>query len=266
VSAQPTAMPAPLSIVYRDADLVAVSKPAGLLVHRSAIDRGARDAAVQILRDMLGRHVYPVHRLDRPTSGLLLFALSPDIHSQLTTAFARREVGKKYLALVRGWPPPAGVIDYPLRRIAADGSRLSEGIADEAQTEYRCLGQVELPVRVDRYPATRYALLSLSPSTGRRHQLRRHLAHLAHPVVGDTTYGQATHNRLFRQRYHSHRLLLAAVALEFAHPASGIPQRLCAPLATEFWDVLAAIGLDAAVPVSYRPAHAEHSLAGPAPL
>jgi tRNA pseudouridine65 synthase len=228
-------------IVYRDEAIVALAKPAGLLVHRSRIAAGERRAALQWLRDVLGRHVYPVHRLDRPTSGLLLFALDPRSHAQLSGAFARREVAKEYLALVRGWPEERGSIDHALATALADA-------VAPALTRYLRLATVELPVRVDRYATSRYALLALYPETGRRHQLRRHLAHIAHPIVGDTSYGQGRHNRLFRERYGCARLLLAATALEFAHPASGERMRLVAPLARDFATVLAALGLERALP------------------
>lgn len=235
-----------LGILYRDAHLVAVAKPAGLLVHRTALDARERVSAVQLLRDQLGgRYVYPAHRLDRGTSGVLLFALDPAVHAALAGAFETRRVGKRYLAIVRGWPAAAGTIDHPLPRIvdAADGAEPRDGERlQEAVTAFRTLATTELDVCVDRYPTSRYALVALEPHSGRRHQLRRHLRHVDHPIVGDTTYGQGRHNRLFRERFGCHRLLLAAVALELAHPVTAAPLRIVAPPAEDFAAVGAALG------------------------
>lgn len=251
-----------LPVLYRDDHLVAIAKPSGLLVHRSALDPHATENAVQLLRAQLGRYVYPAHRLDRATSGVLLFALEPAVRQTLGAAFETRAVRKRYVAVVRGWPPAAGTIDHPLPRIAddADPRTLAECAAPQsALTTWTRLATAELPVRVDRYPTSRYALVALEPLTGRRHQLRRHLKHVDHPLVGDTTYGQGRHNRLFRDRFDCRRLLLAAVELHLTHPVSGTPLSISAPLAPEFrrvvdalgWhDAMAESGHDAAPPTS----------------
>jgi len=215
----------PLPILYRDDFLVAVHKPSGLLVHRSDIDRHETRFAVQLLRDQIGRRVFPLHRLDKPTSGVLLFALDADTARAVGGQFERNEIHKRYLAVVRGWPPEAGVIDHPLsRQFDAYGRKLSPGSAPEplpAVTEYRRLGCVELPEAVDRYPSSRYALLELQPKTGRQHQLRRHLKHIAHPIIGDANWGKGIHNRFFQQRFGCHRLLLACTRIELRHPQHG---------------------------------------------
>jgi tRNA pseudouridine65 synthase len=231
-----------LPILYRDDHLVVVDKPSGLLVHRSIIDRHEHRFAVQILRNQLGRRVYPAHRLDKGTSGALAFALDRESASSLATQFSSGEVLKLYLAVVRGWPDPEGVIDHPLEPVRdevlgpqADGAR-------DARTNFRTLAMVELPHRVDRYPTSRYALVELEPLTGRRHQLRRHLAHASHPIVGDSTYGKGKHNRLFRELYGSQRLLLACTQLRFRHPASHEPCAVDAPLAVEFAAVIRKLG------------------------
>ena len=224
-----SAMADELRILYRDEHLVVVHKPAGLLVHRSALARGEREFLLQRLRNRLGQRVYPVHRLDRPTSGAMLFALSPEIAACLGEAFAARRVAKRYLAVVRGIGPEAERLDYALRE--EDGSRpKSEMPAMEAVTEVRRLDSVELPVRVDRYPRSRYSLMEARPLTGRRHQIRRHLSRRGYPIIGDAKHGKGNHNRFFAERLGAPRLLLAAVGLAFEHPVTGQPLGIeCAP-------------------------------------
>ena len=219
-----------------------IDKPAGLLVHRSPVDARETRFAVQMLRDQLGRHVYPVHRLDKGTSGALVFALDPATARDLSEAFAGTAVGKWYLALVRGWPDERGEIDHALRPVEDDVLPATGRPPQSARTEYERLETFEIPHRVDRYPSSRYALLRLRPQTGRRHQLRRHLAHLSHPVVGDSTYGKGAHNRLFARLYGVRRLMLACVRLELPHPVTQQRLRVDAPLAEEFAAVLRALG------------------------
>ena len=227
------------SILYRDAELAAVHKPAGLLVHRSAIAM-ADDYLLQRVRGLLGRRVYTVHRLDRPTSGVLLFALTPDAARDLSWQFERQLVRKRYLAVVRGWPEAEGRIDYPLD----DGG----GRAPRAAiTDYRRLACTELPVAVGRYPSSRYALLQLNPRTGRFHQIRRHLHHIHHPVIGDTTHGEGRHNRMFRDRFGVPRLLLHAWSVGFEHPLDGRPVTITAPLGQDWLRLLKALDWEAAV-------------------
>jgi tRNA pseudouridine65 synthase len=221
VIAPDPAGPEALPILYRDDTIVVVDKPSGLLVHRSPIDRHERRFAVQLLRDQLGRHVYPVHRLDKGTSGALAFALDKATATALAEQFADQRVRKTYLAVVRGWPPVAGVIDHPLGAVQDAYAPPVDAAPKPCRTAFRTLATVELPVRVDRYPTSRYALVELEPETGRRHQLRRHLVHVSHPIIGDSTYGKGRHNRLFAERFGVQRLLLACVGLEFAHPVTG---------------------------------------------
>jgi tRNA pseudouridine65 synthase len=231
-----------LPILYRDDWLVVVDKPAGLLVHRSPVDARETRFAVQMLRDQLGRHVYPVHRLDKGTSGALAFALDPATARYLSEAFSGAEVGKWYLALVRGWPDERGEIDHALRPVEDDVLPATGRPPQSARTDYERLETFEIPHRVDRYPSSRYALLRLRPHTGRRHQLRRHLAHLSHPIVGDSSYGKGAHNRLFARLYGVRRLMLACVRLELPHPVTRQRLRVDAPLAEEFAAVLRALG------------------------
>ena len=259
-----------LDILYRDDWLVAIHKPSGLLVHRSPIAAHEQRFAVQLLRDQLGRRVFPVHRLDRGTSGVLLFALDREVARTLAGRFESRAVDKRYLAVVRGHPAASGVIDHPLvRRLdpielrhgrgagardalpedidePVDGDRADrdQALAQAARTRFRRLATVELPYAVDRYPSSRYALVELIPETGRRHQLRRHLKHIAHPIIGDATYGKGRHNRLFQALFGSQRLLLACTRLSFAHPLSGVTLRIEAPPARDFIDLMRTLGWD----------------------
>jgi tRNA pseudouridine65 synthase len=215
-----------LPIVFQDAHLVVIDKPPGLLVHRSEIDRSETRFAVQLLRDQLGRRVSPVHRLDRGTSGLLVFGFEPCVTAALAAQFAGRGVAKRYLAIVRGTPPEDAFIDHPLDRPEDPYAQRGASGPQPARTHLVRLAMAEIPVRVDRYPSSRYALVVLMPETGRRHQLRRHMKHIAHPIVGDATYGVGRHNRLFAERYGVSRLLLAAVGLAFRHPVTGTPLSL----------------------------------------
>jgi tRNA pseudouridine65 synthase len=231
-----------LPILYRDERLAVVDKPSGLLVHRSPIDRHEKRFAVQMLRDQLGRRVYPVHRLDKGTSGALAFALDREMASALAVAFAGNEVEKTYLAVVRGWPELSGLIDHELAAVHDEYALPAESAARPARTSYRRLAAVELPVRVDRYPTSRYALVELRPQTGRRHQLRRHLAHVSHPIIGDSTYGKGAHNRLFAGRYGIRRLMLACTGLRFRHPASGELLSIRAAPGEEFESLAARFG------------------------
>jgi tRNA pseudouridine65 synthase len=223
-----------LPLLYQDERLVIVNKPSGLLVHRSPIDRHETRFALQIVRDQLGRHVYPLHRIDKGTSGALAFALDPESAREYAAAFASRSVVKTYVALVRGWPPSQGQVERPLSAVEDERTRTQHAEPREAVTRYSRLETFELPFRVDRYPSSRYALLQLHPHTGRRHQLRRHLAGESHPIVGDSTYGKGRHNRLFREQFGVQRLLLACTRLEFAASPGAAALAVDAPLAPKF--------------------------------
>ncbi|AEY01156.1 pseudouridylate synthase [Oceanimonas sp. GK1] len=227
-----------IELVYEDDWLVAVNKEPGLLVHRSWLDRHETRFAMQLTRNAVGCHVFPVHRLDRPTSGLLLFAKSAEVARTLTEDFAERRVNKTYLALVRGYLEGEGRLDYALTRELddiADQFADADKPAQDAVTRWQGLGRIELPVAVSKKHATsRYSLVQLSPETGRKHQLRRHMAHLRHPIVGDTSHGDGRHNRFFRETYRCERLMLHAARLGLTHPVTGEALRLDAPL-DETW-------------------------------
>lgn len=183
-----------LAVLYQDAELVAVAKPAGLLVHPSTLAAREERSALKLLRDQLGAWVWPLHRLDRATSGVLLFARSEAAARTWGPAFEHGLVRKRYLALVRGWPEERGEIAEPLAR---DPELPSAGQPRvEALTRYERVACFEWPFSVEgRHATSRYALMAVEPVTGRRHQIRRHFKHIAHPLVGDTTHGKGTHNR-----------------------------------------------------------------------
>jgi tRNA pseudouridine65 synthase len=224
-------------ILYRDDDLVAVHKPAGLLVHRSTIDARESRFLLQQVRDQLGKAVAPVHRLDKGTSGIVVFALHPEAARRLTPMFGDGSVRKTYLAVVRGWAPARRIIDHPLRDLGDRFARRRVVESRSARSVLRCLARIELPAPVGRYATARYSLVACRPHTGRQHQVRRHLKHLRHPVIGDANYGDGAHNRFFRSRGVS-RLLLAASALRFIHPFSHVPLAVSAPLEESFAEVL----------------------------
>jgi tRNA pseudouridine65 synthase len=214
----------PLPLLHRDDRLIAMAKPSGLAVHRGA----SRDrvVALTLARDQVGRHVYPVHRLDRATSGVLLFALDPEAARALQEQLEAGTVHKRYLALVRGIAPEEGVIDHPIPR-DEDGPRVP------AVTAFRRLDTFE-----------RYSLVEAVPRTGRRHQIRRHLKHISHPLIGDVLYGKGEHNRLFRDRFGLHRLALHALEITFAHPDDGRPLCIAAPVPEDLAGPLRAMGLE----------------------
>lgn len=213
-----------LEIIFQDEYYVAVNKPAGMLVHRSWLDRHETRFVMQTLRDQLGRHVFPLHRLDKPTSGVLVFALSSEIAAQTMPLFANHQMSKRYEAIVRGWMLKGELLDYPLtvkRDKIADKFSGQDKPPQQAITAYYPLATVELPHSSGAFASSRYTHLALLPQTGRKHQLRRHLHHLSHPIIGDTSYGDGKHNRLFREHYESNQLLLHASSLCFVHPFSG---------------------------------------------
>jgi tRNA pseudouridine65 synthase len=228
------------AVVYRDEWLVAVDKPPGLLVHRSEVDRHETRFAVQLVRDRIGQPVWPVHRLDRGTSGVLLFALSAEVAGALGRAFETDAVTKCYLALVRGWPEASGIIDHPLRPLDDDSAPNFDRAPQDAVTRYERLARLELGAPDDRHPTSRYALVALHPASGRRHQLRRHLKHIAHPIIGDATYGKGRHNRAIAARTGATRLWLHASTLALAHPVTGHAVVLEAPPGAE-WQRLFAL-------------------------
>ncbi|QSP93348.1 pseudouridylate synthase [Marinobacter salinisoli] len=230
----------PLVPLYQDNALLAVHKPAGLLVHRSPIDKHETEFALQYARAINGgRHVYPLHRLDRPTSGVLVFARDPDVARTLGLRMMAGDIQKQYLAVVRGWPAGQGTIDHPLRDEPEDRRRKGEEqTVRDALTQYRTLATTQLDVTIEKYPTSRYALVELEPKTGRKHQLRRHMKHISHPIIGDANHGRGRHNRYFADRFGAARLMLAATCIRFPHPETGAWLSISAPPEESFRQVL----------------------------
>lgn len=217
-------MTAELEILYRDDDCVAVNKPPGMLVHRSRVDTREDENVLTLLRDQIGQWVYAAHRLDRGTSGVLLFGLSSEVARFFADEFENRRVKKGYLAIVRGWPPDSAVIDRPLTpwfdRISDPHGGKAKA-AQEAITEYETLDRCECDWSIGRYERSRYSLIRLHPLTGRRHQIRRHLNRAAYPIIGDVRHGDHRHNHYFRDVLGIGRMLLASTRLEIGHPSTG---------------------------------------------
>ena len=226
----------PLPLVHIDAWLLAVHKPAGLLVHRTALDAHADDDVVTRLQLQLGGPVWPVHRLDKGTSGLLLLARDVDTARALGALFAAGSIHKLYRAVVRGWPTEAGQTDAPLARDPELPSTGQPLLA--ASTRWQLLQRLLLPVSTHaRHPHTRLALVDVQPLTGRRHQIRRHFKAMAHPLLGDATHGKGPLNRAVAAHLGVARLWLHAQALQLTHPATGAVMRLQAPPGPE-WALL----------------------------
>ena len=230
-----------LEILYQDEVLVAVNKPAGMLVHRSWLDRHETQFVMQTLRDQIGQRVYPIHRLDRPTSGVLLFALNSEIANLLCQQFEQKQIEKQYLAVVRGYVTGHGEIDYPLKvqldKIADKFSQLDKA-PQSAVTFYEGLQTVEMSYGVGRYATSRYSLVRLIPQTGRKHQLRRHMKHIFHPILGDTQYGDLHQNRALMEHTGCARLLLHAEKLTFVHPLTQRPMTIQAGLDAQWQNLV----------------------------
>ncbi|QLB20196.1 tRNA pseudouridine(65) synthase TruC [Vespertiliibacter pulmonis] len=228
-----------LDILYRDDELVAINKPAGMLVHRSWLDKHETVFAMQTLRDQIGQHVFPIHRLDRPTSGVLLFALNSETARVMSQQFEQHQIQKQYLAVVRGYLLGSGRVDYPLKvqldKIADKFAQEKE--AQSAVTDYQFLANVEMPYSSGKFTTARYSLVQLSPLTGRKHQLRRHLKHLFHPIMGDTKYGDLHQNRALTENVGVTRLFLHANQLQFIHPKRLQKMEIKAPLDLQ-WQIL----------------------------
>ncbi len=226
----------PLRRLHEDERLIVVDKPAGLLVHRTELDAHDPDSVVDRLQAETGARLWPVHRLDKGTSGALVLARDADAARRLGDAFESGAVSKRYLALVRGWPPEEGTIDHPLAR---DPERPSTGQPTrDALTRWHLLARFEWPFTVDaRHPSSRYALVEAVPATGRRHQIRRHFKHIGHPLIGDSTHGKGPHNRAVALWLGVTRLWLHARSIIVPHPEDGRALSIDAPVGDE-WDRL----------------------------
>jgi tRNA pseudouridine65 synthase len=220
---------APLTVLWQDEHMVAVYKPAGWLVHRTGLDAHETRVVMQALRDQLGRHVWPVHRLDKGTCGILVMGLHRQAAQVLAHSFAEHAARKEYLALVRGWLPEGLEVNHALKPDDAP----ENAPAQDAHTTLRCLARLSWPESYDgRHAETRISLVQALPTTGRRHQIRRHLKHVAHPIIGDATHGKGPLNRWWAGRLGQQRLWLHAKALELPHPATGERMRFEADWST----------------------------------
>lgn len=202
-----------LEIIFQDEYLVAINKPHDLLVHRSPIARNAEQFAIQLLRDQIGQRVYPVHRLDRKTSGVLLFALDQATNRALTEQFTLKTTCKKYLAVVRGYAPEESMIDYPLFK--------ENGTLQDAITRIKTLERAEIDLPHGKHATSRYSLIEAEPLTGRMHQIRKHMAHILHPIIGDRPHGCNKQNKLWLENFNMKTMLLHAHSLTFQHPFTG---------------------------------------------
>ncbi|NII82914.1 MULTISPECIES: pseudouridine synthase [unclassified Pedobacter] len=219
-----------LEIIYQDENLIAINKPHGLLVHQSSIARDATEFALQLLRDQVGKHVSPVHRLDRKTSGILLFAFDKVSEIAMHQQFMNTQTDKKYLAILRGFTPDAMDIDYPLAK--------ENGTMQDAFTSFRTLQRAEVAVAFGKHPTSRYSLVEATPKTGRMHQLRRHFSHILHPIIGDRTHGCNKQNKFFKEQWDMTTMLLHASELAFSHPITKEKIHLKAGLHNEFKRVM----------------------------
>ncbi|MFD0941278.1 pseudouridine synthase [Pedobacter boryungensis] len=215
-----------LEIVYQDEYLIAINKPHGLLVHRSKIANDATEFALQLLRDQIGQHVNPVHRLDRKTSGLLLFAFTKEVEIEMQKQFQEGLVEKKYLAILRGYTPDQLDINYPLKK--------ENGTLQEAFTSFITLQRAEIEIPFGKHPTSRYSLVEASPTTGRMHQLRKHFAHILHPIIGDRKHGCNKQNGFFAKQFEMTTMLLHASELSFIHPVTAQRIHLKATFHNEF--------------------------------
>ncbi|MGO4875450.1 pseudouridine synthase [Pedobacter psychrotolerans] len=219
-----------LEIIYEDDHLIAINKPHGLLVHQSSIARDATEFALQMLRDQVGRHVSPVHRLDRKTSGILLFAFDKDTEIAMHQQFMNTQTIKKYLAILRGFAPESMDIDYPLAK--------ENGTMQDAFTSFKTLQHAEINVPFGKHATSRYSLVEATPKTGRMHQLRRHFSHILHPIIGDRTHGCNKQNKFFLEQWNMSTMLLHASELTFTHPVTSESIHLKAALHDEFKRVM----------------------------
>ena len=219
-----------LDILYRDEYLIAINKPHDLLVHRSSIAAETNVFALQLLRDQIGQAVYPSHRLDRKTGGVLLFALQKALDAPAQLLFREPSTIKTYLAVVRGFTLESGTIDYPLRK--------ENGNLQEAVTHYNTLAQAEIPYPSAKHPTSRYSLVEAKPETGRMHQIRKHFAHIFHPILADRPHGCNKQNKFWKDTFQLQTMLLHAQSLQFIHPITKEVVQIDAPMQPEFRRVL----------------------------
>lgn len=226
-----------LEILYQDEYIIAINKPSGLLVHKSYYARDVKEFAVQELRNQIGgQYVYPIHRLDRKTSGVLLFALDKNTLKVMNERFATREVEKKYLAILRGWTPEEDTIDYDLTN--------DDGVKQKAITHYKRLQTAEIDLAYNNHPTSRYCLVEAIPETGRMHQLRKHFRHIFHPILGSRPHGCNKQNKLWLENFGLKGMMLHAYQLIFDHPITNEKIIINAKINNEFIRIGQILNLD----------------------
>ncbi len=225
-----------LEIIYQDEYMVVINKPHGLLVHRSSIAADAEEFAMQKLRDQIHKKVFPVHRIDRKTSGILLFGLSSDAAKNIQAQLEDSNTQKTYLAIVRGYFPDRIDVDYPLTN--------DSGKVQDAFTSFKTLKRTELDIPFGKFPTSRYSLIEAYPKTGRMHQIRKHLNHLRHPIVGDRPHGCNKQNKLFKERWNMTTMLLHAQKLSIKHPYTNLIMHLEAPLFSVYQEMINTLKLN----------------------
>lgn len=244
------------TILYQDDDLLAITKPCGYFVHRTTLDRTVEEIVLNRLGEQVESYLYPVHRLDRPTSGVLLFALNSYTAQQISEQFFNQKVTKIYHALTRGWVDKTKIslINTALKAKHHDSNPPP---LQEAKTYYQGLYHTEVPLAVGPYQTARYSLVALQPITGRYHQLRRHLNYLAHPIIGDSSHGDSRHNRALKDKYALNRLMLHASFIRLTQPRTNRPLLIHSPLPKDFSKLLQALSIN---PTTYSLAFKDLSL------
>lgn len=224
-----------LDILYEDDDLIAINKPHGLLVHRSSIAANVSEFALQLLRDQIQQIVFPAHRLDRKTGGVLLFSRNREMDSLTQQLFANNQISKIYWAIVRGYTDDEGTIDYPLRK--------ENGVLQDAVTHYRTISRTEINIPFGKHATSRYSFVEVKPQTGRMHQIRKHLAHIFHPIIADRPHGCNKQNKLWKEQFAMETMMLHARGLTFKHPRTLQEINIEAPPLPEFIRVRQISGL-----------------------
>ena len=216
----------PFNILYEDDRYIIINKPCGIMVHRTKISEDTR-FVLQLLRNQIKQHIFPVHRLDRATSGVLVFGKDREAAGFLSEQFRAQQVDKKYVAIIRGHVPDSDTIDYDLAKTPRHEPQ-------QAISHYTKISESEMPFAISRYPTSRYSFVSVKIDTGRRQQIRRHFAHIRHPIIGDKRHGDCKHNNYFQAHFNLHRMLLHAAEFQFKHPGLEEPLLIKAEWNEEF--------------------------------
>lgn len=225
-----------LQILYEDDFILAINKPHGLAVHRSKMVSNTTEFALQILRDQVGYKVFPIHRLDRKTAGVLLFAKNSESVAPFQTVLGKEESQKRYVAITRGYTPENGVIDKSL---------INENeVLQDAITHFNTLKTSEIDLPLGKFKTSRFSLIEAFPKTGRFHQIRKHFNHLRHPIIGDRPHGCNKQNKLFKETFNMNIMLLHAESLKISHPITQLPLKIKAPLYSEFNRMLEVLNLN----------------------